>query len=131
VNLGVLPGTGGTQRMARLARKDLAILHMTSGKTFGVEQAVQLGLVTETVEAESADAFMARVLAVAHGYCPPAKAAKAVGLIKRAVQSGAEAAFGEGLAIERELQQQLFQSDDAKEGLGAYNEKRKPAFEGK
>jgi enoyl-CoA hydratase/carnithine racemase len=131
VNLGVLPGTGGTQRMARLARKDLAILHMTSGKTFGVEQAVQLGLVTDTVEAESADTFMARVLEVAHGYCPPAKAAKAVGLIKRAVQSGAEAAFGEGLAIERELQQQLFQSDDAKEGLGAYNEKRKPAFEGK
>jgi enoyl-CoA hydratase/carnithine racemase len=46
------------------------------------------------------------------------------------VQSGAEAAFHEGLAIERELQQQLFQSEDAKEGLGAYVEKRSPAFRG-
>ena len=131
VNLGVLPGTGGTQRMARLARKDLAIFHMTSGKTFGVDQALALGLITDTIAADGVDAFMAKVLESARGYCPPAKAAKAVGLIKRAVQSGAEAAFGEGLAIERELQQQLFQSDDAKEGLGAYNEKRKPAFEGK
>jgi enoyl-CoA hydratase len=131
VNLGVLPGTGGTQRMSRLVRKDQAIYHMTSGKTFGVETARELGLVTDVVEAESVDAFMARVLEIARGYSPPAKAAKAVGLIKRAVQSGAEAAFGEGLAIERELQQQLFQSEDAKEGLGAYNEKRKASFAGK
>ena len=130
VNLGVLPGTGGTQRLSRLLRKDLAIYHMTSGRTFGVEQAVELGLVTEVVEAASADAFMEKVLDVARGYCAPAKAAKAVGLIKRAVQSGAEASFSEGLAIERELQQQLFQSEDAKEGLGAYNEKRKPSFGG-
>lgn len=130
VNLGVLPGTGGTQRMARLVRKDLSILHMTSGRTFGVEMARDLGLVTEVLEAASVDAFMERVVEIARGYCPPAKAAKAVGMIKRAVQSGAEASFGEGLAIERELQQQLFQSEDAKEGLGAYNEKRKASFGG-
>lgn len=130
VNLGVLPGTGGTQRLARLVRKDQAIFHMTSGRTFGVEEAKELGLVTAVVEAESVDAFVDRVLEIGRGYCPPAKAAKAVGLIKRAVQSGAEAAFGEGLAIERELQQQLFQSEDAKEGLGAYHEKRRPAFRG-
>ena len=130
VNLGVLPGTGGTQRFARLVPKDRAIYHMTSGKTFGVEVARELGLVTEIVEAESADAFLERVLEIARGYCPPAKAAKAVGLIKRAVQSGAEAGFHEGLAIERELQQQLFQSEDAKEGLGAYAAKRKPSFRG-
>jgi enoyl-CoA hydratase/carnithine racemase len=131
VNLGVLPGTGGTQRMARIARKDLAIYHMTSGKTFGVDTARELGLVTDVIEAESVDAFMDRVREIARGYCPPAKAAKAVGLIKRAVQSGAEVGFHEGLAIERELQQQLFQSEDAKEGLGAYNEKRKASFAGK
>ena len=130
VNLGVLPGTGGTQRMARLLRKDLAIFHMTSGRTFDIETARGLGLVTEVVEAASVDGFMDHVLEVARGYCTPGKAARAVGLIKRAVQSGAEAAFGEGLAIERELQQQLFQSEDAKEGLGAYNEKRKAAFRG-
>jgi enoyl-CoA hydratase/carnithine racemase len=130
VNLGVLPGTGGTQRLSRLVRKDLAIYHMTSGKTFGVEAAKELGLVTDAIDAESADAFLEKVLEIARGYCAPAKASKAVGLIKRAVQSGAEAAFGEGLAIERELQQQLFQSEDAKEGLGAYNEKRKATFKG-
>jgi enoyl-CoA hydratase/carnithine racemase len=130
VNLGVLPGTGGTQRMARIVRKDLAIFHMTSGKTFGVDVARELGLVTQAVEAESADAFVAKVVEIARGYATPAKAAKAVGLIKRAVQSGAEASFHEGLAIERELQQQLFQSEDAKEGLGAYVEKRSPAFRG-
>ena len=55
---------------------------------------------------------------------------KAVGRIKRSVQSGWEVPFESGLAIERELQQQLFQSDDAKEGLAAYIEKRKPEFEG-
>ncbi|MBA2565004.1 MAG: enoyl-CoA hydratase/isomerase family protein [Gemmatimonadetes bacterium] len=130
VNLGVLPGTGGTQRLSRLIRKDLAIYHMTSGRTFGVEEARELGLLTDVIEAASLDAFVQRVTEIARGYCAPAKAAKAVGLIKRAVQSGAEASFGEGLAIERELQQQLFQSEDAKEGLGAYNEKRKASFGG-
>ncbi len=130
VNLGVLPGTGGTQRLSRLIRKDLAIYHMTSGRTFGVEEARELGLLTDVIEAASLDDFVQRVTEIARGYCAPAKAAKAVGLIKRAVQSGAEASFGEGLAIERELQQQLFQSEDAKEGLGAYNEKRKASFGG-
>jgi enoyl-CoA hydratase len=67
----------------------------------------------------------------ARQFTPPNKASKAVGRIKRSVQSGLEAAFGEGLAIERELQQQLFQSDDAKEGLTAYVEKRPAKFSGK
>jgi enoyl-CoA hydratase/carnithine racemase len=58
-------------------------------------------------------------------------ASKAVSLIKRSVQSGLEVPFSESLAIERELQQQLFQSEDAKEGLTAYNEKRKPNFAGR
>jgi enoyl-CoA hydratase/carnithine racemase len=128
VNLGVLPGTGGTQRMARIVRKDLAIFHMTSGKTFGVDVARELGLVTQAVEAESADAFVAKVVEIARGYATPAKAAKAVGLIKRAVQSGAEVPFESGLTLERELQQQLFQSEDAKEGIAAYNEKRMATF---
>ena len=61
---------------------------------------------------------------------PPAKASKAVGLIKRAVQAGAEMSFEDGLALERELQQQLFESEDAREGLAANVEKRKPVFKG-
>ena len=53
-----------------------------------------------------------------------------MGRIKRSVQSGWEVPFESGLAIERELQQQLFESSDAREGLAAYNEKRKPQFSG-
>jgi enoyl-CoA hydratase len=67
---------------------------------------------------------------LARSFCPPGRASKAVGLIKRAVQSGAEMTLESGLALERELQQQLFQSSDAKEGLGAYVGKRKPSFSG-
>jgi enoyl-CoA hydratase len=62
---------------------------------------------------------------------PPGRASKAVGAIKRAVQTGSEMAFQEALALERELQQQLFESEDAREGLAAHLEKRKPAFKGR
>jgi len=72
-----------------------------------------------------------RVMEYAWSFCPPHKAAKAVGRIKRAVQTGAEIPIEAGLALERELQQQMFQSEDAKEGLAAYGQKRKPAFAGK
>ncbi len=73
---------------------------------------------------------MDQVHEYARQFCPPNKAAKAVGRIKRSVQSGAEVPFESGLAIERELQQQLFQSEDAKEGLDAYVEKRNAAVQG-
>ncbi|MGZ7060634.1 MAG: enoyl-CoA hydratase/isomerase family protein, partial [Candidatus Angelobacter sp.] len=64
-------------------------------------------------------------------FTPPNKAAKAVGNIKRAVQSGWEVPMESALAIERELQQRLFASDDAKEGLAAYVEKRPATFKAK
>jgi enoyl-CoA hydratase/carnithine racemase len=83
------------------------------------------------VEARDADAFLQRVMDRAREFAPPGRASKAVGLIKRAVHSGAEAAFAEGLALERELQQQLFESEDAREGLAAHVEKRKPEFKGR
>ena len=67
----------------------------------------------------------------ARQFTPPHKASRAVGRMKRAVQSGAEAGFLEGLSIERELQQLLFQSEDAKEGIAANLEKRKPQFRGR
>ena len=76
------------------------------------------------------EGFMAQVMTYAKSFVPPARASKAVGLIKRAVISGGEMSFAEGLAYERELQQQLFTSADATEGLAAYGEKRRPVFKG-
>jgi len=128
VTLGVLPGTGGTQRMARLVGKSRAIELMTSGATFSFEDAEKYGLVNQIFEAEG---FDAKILEYARQFVPPAKASRAVGRIKRAVQSGLEVSFSESLAIERELQQQLFTSEDAREGLNAYVEKRPPKFGGK
>jgi enoyl-CoA hydratase/carnithine racemase len=128
INLGVLPGTGGTQRLARLVGKHRAIELMVTGRTFAFEEAKDRGIVNEIFPKET---FWNDVVAYARQFVPPAKASKAVGLIKRSVQSGAEVPFESGLAIERELQQQLFQSQDAKEGLAAYVEKRKADFKGR
>ncbi len=128
VNLGVLPGTGGTQRLARIVGKSKAIELMVTGKTFTFEDAKDLGLVNEIFEGEK---FMERVLEYARQFCPPNKAAKAVGRIKRAVQTGWEIPMEAGLALERENQQLLFESEDAKEGLAAYVEKRPAIFKGK
>lgn len=131
VNLGVLPGTGGTQRLCRIVGKSAAIELMVTGRTFEFEEAKQMGIVTEIYEADSRDAFMTQVLEYARRFTPPNMASKAIGNIKRAVQTGAELPFQDALAVERELQQLLFQSTDAKEGLAAYVEKRKPNFQAK
>jgi enoyl-CoA hydratase/carnithine racemase len=131
VSLGVLPGTGGTQRLARLVNKSTAIELMVSGETFDFERGQQLGIVNQVWETASNDEFIEKIQKYAESFCPPHRAAKAVGRIKRSVQSGVEIPFESALAVERELQQQLFQSEDAKEGLSAYVEKRKPSFSGR
>ena len=133
VALGVLPGTGGTQRFARLVGKARAIELMAVGSLFSFEDAQAMGLVSHVWgDAElSGRAFAQAVHDYAMQFTPPNKAAKAVGHIKRAVQSGLESGFAEGLALERELQQRLFESDDAKEGLQASLEKRKANFSGR
>jgi len=128
VNLGVLPGTGGTQRMARALPKNKAIELMTEGKLFSFEEAQELGLVNYIYEAEG---YWDKVMEYARQFCPPNKASRTVGRIKRSVQSGAEVALAEGLALERELQQLCFQSEDAKEGIAANVEKRKGTFTGR
>ncbi len=133
VALGVLPGTGGTQRLARLVGKARAIELMATGRLLTMDEAQQLGIVTEVWgDAElKGRSFADAVLDYAKQFTPPHKASRAVGRMKRAVQSGAEAGFLEGLAIERELQQLLFQGEDAKEGISANLEKRKPSFRGR
>jgi enoyl-CoA hydratase/carnithine racemase len=133
VALGVLPGTGGTQRLARLVGKGRAIELMATGRLMTFDEAKALGIVHDVWgEAElNGRSFAAAVHEYARQFTPPNRASRAVGRMKRAVQSGVEAGFLEGLSLERELQQLLFQSEDAKEGLAANLEKRKPEFKGR
>src|SRR5881227_3365694 len=128
VGLGVLPGTGGTQRLSRLVGKSRAIELMALGQTFSFEEAEEIGLVNQVLDR---DGFFEQVTEYTRQFLPPNKAALAVGRIKRAVQSGWEVPIESGLALERENQQLLFQSDDAKEGLSAYIEKRPAVFTAK
>src|ERR671923_1511582 len=128
VNLGVLPGTGGTQRLSRIVGKSKAIELMVTGNTFSFEEAQEFGIVNDIFKREG---FMENIMEYARQFCPPNKAAKAVGRIKRAVQTGWEIPLESALAVERENQQILFQSDDAKEGLSAYVDKRPPEFKAK
>lgn len=127
VSLGVLPGTGGTQRLVRIVGKSKAIELMATGQLFDFDRGLELGLVNQIFETEN---FLADVLEYARQFTTPNKAAMAVGRIKRAVQTGSEMPFESALALERELQQQLFQSADAKEGINSYVEKRKAQFKG-
>ena len=128
VTLGVLPGTGGTQRLGRLLGKSRAIELMVTGNLISFEEGKELGLINQIFEGDN---FMEQIMEYAKEFTSPNKASGAVGRIKRAVCSGVEVPFSEGLAMEREMQQLLFQGSDAKEGLAAYIEKRTPEFTGK
>jgi enoyl-CoA hydratase/carnithine racemase len=130
VTLGVLPGTGGTQRLARVLGRAKAIEMMAEAATFEVAEAKALGLVNAIVDVQPAE-FRVRMLEYARKFVPPAKASRAVGFIKRAVTTGLEVGLEQGLALERELQQRLFEGEDAKEGISAYNARRTPRFSGK
>lgn len=143
IALGVLPGTGGTQRLTRLVGQAKALELMLAGATFGATEAKALGLVTDvlgetrtdekgrTRAATSRDDFVDMVVDYAGRFCTPGRAAMAAGHIKRAVLGGADLPLESGLALERELQAKLFASHDAEEGLTAFVQKRKPVFEGR
>jgi enoyl-CoA hydratase len=108
--------------------KSSAIELMVTGRTFEFDEAKQLGIVNDIYDAADRETFLDQVLEYAKRFTPPNMASKAIGNIKRAVQTGAELPFQDALAVERELQQLLFQSEDAKEGIAAYVEKRKAQF---
>src|SRR6476659_1651960 len=128
VTLGVLPGTGGTTRLSKMIGKSKAIELMVTGNTFSFEEALEAGIINDIYDRDN---FMENIMEYARQFCPPNKAAKAVGRIKRAVQTGWEIPMESALAVERENQQLLFQSEDAKEGLAAYVEKRPANFKAK
>ena len=131
VLLGVLPGTGGTQRLARTVGRARAIELMASGRLFDYEEALDLGIVQQIFDSADDSSFNTEVLAYAQSFTSPTKAALSVGHIKLAVQGGADLPLDAGLALERELQAKLFSSEDAREGIAAFVEKRKPTFHGR
>lgn len=124
--LGVLPGTGGTQRLPRLIGKARALDMMITGETISAEKALEIGLVQRVFAPEE---LMPKTMEYAKALAKGAS--RAVGLIKVAVQEGLEMPISAGFALERELQNRLFITEDAQEGLAAFIEKREAVFKGR
>jgi enoyl-CoA hydratase/carnithine racemase len=125
VTLGLLPGNGGTQRLPRLIGPSRALELLISGRSYGIEEAREMGLVAAMypeAEAEASVREYAERLAAGAGL--------AIASIKRCVYEGGQMSLDEGLALEAELMEGLFRSQDASEGLQAFVEKRKPEFAG-
>lgn len=128
INLGVMPGMGGTQRLPRLVGKARAMELCVTGKTIAFEEALEMGLVHYIYEREN---FLDRVIDYARQFIVPNKSSLAVGKVKRAIQTGLELSLPDGLALEREVLAQTFGSEDGQEGVKAYLEKRTAQFKGK
>ncbi len=125
VTLGLLPGNGGTQRLTRLIGPSRALELLLTGRTYEVEEAREMGLVAHVYDTDAAESGV-REYAERLATGP----ALAIAAIKRCVHEGGELALANGLALEGELMEQLFRSQDASEGLQAFVEKRKAAFVG-
>jgi len=128
VNLGVMPGMGGTQRLPRLVGKGRGLELCATGKQIAFEEAVEFGLIHYIYEKDN---FMEQVFDYARQFVPPNKASFAVGKIKRAIQAGLDGSLAEGLSLEHEVLHQVFASEDANEGVKAYLEKRTAKYQGK
>jgi enoyl-CoA hydratase/carnithine racemase len=125
VTLGLLPGNGGTQRLTRLLGPSRAMELLITGRSFSPAEAHGWGLVSALYDpAEADDRVRAYALRFANG---PALATAA---IKRCVHVGGQLPLAEGLALEAEMIQELFNSRDAREGMHAFVEKRDPEFVG-
>jgi enoyl-CoA hydratase/carnithine racemase len=123
VTLGLLPGNGGTQRLPRLIGPARALDLMVTGRRLAPKEAHQLGILDRLV---ARDQIEAETRAYTQGLA--AGSSSAIGSIKLAVWRGREVALDDGLRIERELLDGLFRSVDGREGVKAFVEKRKPAF---
>jgi enoyl-CoA hydratase/carnithine racemase len=123
VTLGLLPGNGGTQRLSRLLGASRALELLLTGRTFGPEEGLALGILNAVHSAEDAEA---EVRALAERFAAGPRLALAS--IKRCVHEGLQRPLEDGLRLERELMEGLFASDDAREGLTAFVEKRAASF---
>jgi enoyl-CoA hydratase/carnithine racemase len=121
--LGVVPGAGGTQRLPRLVGLPTALDILFRGKTMGPEEALKIGLVDRVIEAED---FMEEVMKFATKLA--SGAGKTLGFIKAAVYDGIDLPMEQALAAERKYGLENSKTHDAKEGLTAFAEKRKPEF---
>jgi len=126
VTLGLLPGTGGTQRLPRLIGRQKALDLMLTGRTLVPQEALAAGIVDAVVPAgELIDKALSLLRPYATG------PTFAIGRIKKAAVQGFGMSLAEGLKLERQLLIELFKSEDAKEGVTAFVEKRKPNYKGK
>jgi enoyl-CoA hydratase len=126
VKIGIIPGGGGTQRLTRAVGKFKAMRYVLTGDIFGAREAYEMGLVSELVadtEVEKRAIEMATQIA----QLPPL----AIEQAKEAVLRGMDASLDTGLALETKAIQLLFSSEDQKEGMAAFIEKRKPSFKGR
>ncbi len=125
INIGVIPGAGGTQRLARLVGKAIAMEMVLNNRTLSAEEALHFGLVNRVVPRER---YLEEALALAAEIA--ARAPLAVRLGKQAVNLAFESFLSAGLADERRLFYFLFASQDQKEGMAAFAEKRPPQWRG-
>jgi enoyl-CoA hydratase len=125
INLGVIPGAGGTQRLARAVGKAITMEMVLNGRTLTAEEALAFGLVNRVVPVESCLEEALRLAAEI-----AARAPLAVRLGKEAVDRSFETTLSDGLQDERRAFYFLFSSQDQKEGMQAFVEKRKPEWKG-
>ncbi|WP_343698377.1 enoyl-CoA hydratase [Caulobacter sp.] len=126
INLGVAPGIGGTQRLTRFVGKSKAMDMILTGRMMDAAEAERSGLVSRVFPADS---LVDEVLAIAAKIA--SQSPLAVAMNKELVEAAYETTLTTGVALERRLFHSLFAFEDQKEGMAAFVEKRKPAFEGK
>ena len=121
--LGLLPGNGGTQRLPRLLGATRALDLMITGRRFSPTEAYELGILDRLFPAEQLEEETSK-----YAESLAAGAAEAIGSIKLAVHRGIDRPLREGLEIERQLVEPLFDNEESREGITAFMEKRKPEF---
>ncbi len=123
IKIGIIPGAGGTQRLPRAVGKSKAMDMVLTARMMDAAEAERAGLVSRVVPA---DKLMEETLAAAAVIC--ALSAPSVAMAKASVNQAFESGLDDGVSYERQLFHSLFATEDQKEGMAAFLEKRKPAF---